>query len=279
LSNLLIKEFNGNQVHTFVWNGKPCWIANEIVSLFDYADASATISQCIQSEKFDPAIEYDVLRGEELKAFKEMVTQVIASTEGDDGVTTNSLVTSLKFVPQLTIFYEDGLYGFLQYTDKPEGIQFRKWVRRDVIPEIRQTGAYVADKVSNKVVSMTEYQKMLIKAKEDAISVQKANMLLKIANGYNGTYRQVLESHATKIITGEHLLPLPVLEQKTYSATEIGEILGITAHKVGVLANKYNLKTEEYGKLFHDKSRYSSKEVETFRYYENVITTLKDLLI
>ena len=38
-------------------------------------------------------------------------------------------------------------------------------------------------------------------------------------------------------------------------------MLGISANKVGSLANKHNLKTDEYGKLFHDKSRYSSIEV------------------
>ncbi|OFU01736.1 antirepressor, partial [Clostridium sp. HMSC19D07] len=39
----------------------------------------------------------------------------------------------------------DGLYGFLQYTDKPIGVQFRKWLRREVLPSIRQTGAYITN--------------------------------------------------------------------------------------------------------------------------------------
>ena len=40
--------------------------------------------------------------------------------------------------PSVIIFYEDGLYGFLQYTNKPIGIEFRKWLRRDIIPQLRQ---------------------------------------------------------------------------------------------------------------------------------------------
>ena len=55
-------------------------------------------------------------------------------------------------------------------------------------------------------------------------------------------------------------------------------MLGISANKVGRIANEHNLKTEQYGKLFHDKSQYSSKEVETFRYYESVVPVLKDIL-
>ncbi len=47
---------------------------------------------------------------------------------------------------------------------------------------------------------------------------------------------------------------------------------------VGKLANAHNLKTEQYGKKFYDKSRYSNKEVETFRYYDEVIPQLKEIL-
>ena len=119
-----------------------------------------------------------------------------------------------------------------------------------------------------------------IEARLKNARAREANILLKISNNPNLSkeYVQVLQSKATEIVTGEKLLPLPVAERKTYSATEIGNELGITSTKVGILANKYNLKTEEYGKLFHDKSRYSSKEVESFRYYDNVIPVLAQIL-
>lgn len=120
-----------------------------------------------------------------------------------------------------------------------------------------------------------------IEARYNNSLVRKANLLLKIAKDnphLSSEYIQVLQSKATEIITGKAILPLPVAEEKTYSATEIGERLGISANKVGKLAKANNLKTEEYGKLFHDKSRYSNKEVESFRYYENVIPVLEEIL-
>ena len=67
-------------------------------------------------------------------------------------------------------------------------------------------------------------------------------------------------------------------EKKTFSATEIGKILGITAHKVGILANKHALKSDAYGKYFYDKSPNSNKQVETFRYYESAVEKFKELL-
>ncbi|MGJ0841548.1 ORF6N domain-containing protein [Clostridium tertium] len=119
-----------------------------------------------------------------------------------------------------------------------------------------------------------------IEARLKNARAREANILLKICNNPNLSkeYVQVLQSKATEIVTGETLLPLPVVERKTYSATEIGQELGISKNKVGTLTNKYNLKTDEYGKLFHDKSKYSNKEVETFRYYDNVIPVLAEIL-
>ena len=85
------------------------------------------------------------------------------------------------------------------------------------------------------------------------------------------------------ITTAETALGFPInyrpqLEQKTYTATQIGEQLGISANKVGKLTNAHNLKTEKYGIYVLDKARGHSKQVETFRYYDNVIPVLKSIL-
>lgn len=147
--------------------------------------------------------------------------------------------------------------------------------RFEQMKEVITTGKVKTVKVDN---SLKEKE---IEARYNNSLVRKANLLLKIAKDnplVSDEFKKVLQSKATEIITGQAILPLPVAERKTYSATEIGQELGISANKVGSLANKYNLKTEEYGKLFHDKSKYSNKEVETFRYYDNVIPVLAEIL-
>ena len=70
----------------------------------------------------------------------------------------------------------------------------------------------------------------------------------------------------------------PLIEQRTYSATEIGEILGISANKVGRIANEHGLKTDELGMLYLSKSEYGPKQVETWRYYEKAIDKFKSIL-
>ena len=130
MNNIIIKEFDDTKIYIFMWNGKPCWIANQVVSLFNYAHVPTTIGQCIDKEEFEPGIEYEFLTGEKLREFKALVKSL---------VNFNLISPNTR---NLTIFYEDGLYGFLQYTDKPIGFRFRKWIRREVIPEIRKTGSY-----------------------------------------------------------------------------------------------------------------------------------------
>ena len=158
--------------------------------------------------------------------------------------------------------------------------EFQKWLAVEVIPSIRKTGNYSSENKNKTKQVDNSLKEKEIEARLKNARAREANILLKISNNPNLSkeYVQVLQSKATEIVTGEKLLPLPVAERKTYSATEIGNELGITSTKVGILANKYNLKTEEYGKLFHDKSRYSSKEVESFRYYDNVIPVLAEIL-
>lgn len=118
----------------------------------------------------------------------------------------------------------------------------------------------------------------LTKAKLKEVELARYNALLALSEKYTGDYHDVLVAHATKELTGQFLLPLPEAGKLTLSATEVGERLGVSAQKIGSIANKFNLKTEEYGKWFVDKSRYSDKQVETFRYYENVLPVMKAIL-
>jgi len=110
---------------------------------------------------------------------------------------------------------------------------------------------------------------------------RKANALLKIANDPLTTKerKKALLAKATEILTGtKEIKTLPQPIKKTYSATEIGKKLGISSNKVGRLANAHNLKTPEFGMFFKQTLAKNDKEVEDFKYYENVIPVLQSLL-
>ena len=91
-------------------------------------------------------------------------------------------------------------------------------------------------------------------------------------------YRYILQAKSAEALNGGvPVLPLQEVERKTYSATEIGAMFGVSANKIGKLANKHNLKTDAYGKLFYSKSEHSVKEVETWRYYDSVIPVFEKI--
>ena len=106
-----------------------------------------------------------------------------------------------------------------------------------------------------------------------------ASTYLKLAKIENisDTYKSILVAKSAEVLAGTEILPLPKAD-KTYTAEEIGKMLGISANKVGRLANNHNLKTDEYGVLVHDKAKHSNKEVPSFRYYECVIPAIKSLI-
>lgn len=83
-----------------------------------------------------------------------------------------------------------------------------------------------------------------------------------------GPARQVIFAKIINPIAGSEVIGLPILTEHHYSASDVGGRCGITAAMVGRIANKNGIKTAEYGEFFLDKSPYSSKEVEAFRYNE-----------
>ena len=166
------------------------------------------------------------------------------------------------------IINESGLYTLILRSEKKEATPFRKWITHDVLPSLRKTGSYSINQTPKE-----------LELKEKEIQLKTAEFLNNMADGILiPEYKQILNAHATKVLTGDFLLPLPAAGEITYSATEIGKMLGVSANMVGRLTKKHNLRTEEYGKVFYDKSKYSSKEVETFRYYIKVIDILKNIV-
>lgn len=87
--------------------------------------------------------------------------------------------------------------------------------------------------------------------------------------------QQTVYASLINSVANEEVVPYPVLEDKTLTAGEVGEILGISANKVGRIANANGLKTAEYGISVLDKSKYSDKQVPSFRYNQHGIDAIR----
>ena len=169
----------------------------------------------------------------------------------------------------MQIINEPGLYTLVLGSRKPEAKAFKRWVTHEVLPTIRKTGSYKTPKQSS------DREKAMLKNAQ----ARSAKLWLEIAKNTGiQTYKDVCNAYAAKELAGEDVLPLPKVQEKSYSATDIGKMLGVSKAKIGALANKNNMKCDEYGSWFHDKSPYSGKEVETFRYNSKAIEKFRSLL-
>lgn len=131
----------------------------------------------------------------------------------------------------------------------------------------------------NLSIKQKRAEAMFMNAQARLINAETRRLvILQKEKGLSQVAVDALTVKAMECITGQNLGDNLPKTEKTYSASEVGNALGISANKVGKLANAYGLKTEEYGVFVMDKSRYSSKEVTSFRYNEKGKAKIREIL-
>lgn len=126
---------------------------------------------------------------------------------------------------------------------------------------------------------LTESQEKRYAVMERNAKIKEAALWAKLAADSNGTYKEICRAYAANTLAGREVLTLPQVAERTYTATDVGKLLGVSANRVGKIAKAHNLKTDEYGNWYHDKAKNCSKEVEVFRYNEHGIDKIRQCLV
>ena len=147
---------------------------------------------------------------------------------------------------------ESGLYSLILSSKLRKAKEFKRWVTSEVLPSIRKTGGYNANQ--NDVYKAKRLEVMMMNAKARIMKEENKKLELMIKNP---NFKSIA---------------------KTYSASEVGVMLGVSANKIGRLATANDLKTEEYGDWFKETINDGSKEVSSFRYNEKGVEKLRELL-
>lgn len=232
------KDFG--QIRTVLRQGEPWFVAADVCKVLGHTNPTVALQMLDEDEKA-----------------KQSLGQVSVN-----GVMQNR---------ESNIVSEAGLYQLVIRSNVPGAKSFKRWITHEVIPSIRKTGSYSA---GNDIKAMRA-EAMMRNAK-----TREANLWLKFAAVLDSRpHKQLCASYGTQVLTGgQRVLPLPEVE-KTYSAEEVGAMLGgLSGQKVGRIATKHGLKVPEYGRLTLDKSRYSNKEVETWRYNEAGVEALRQIV-
>lgn len=116
------------------------------------------------------------------------------------------------------------------------------------------------------------------RARAIKMEVEAMSLALSFMPKLSDVAKQTAMARAVNDAAGIELLPLPKIEEHYHSAGEVGEMLGVSAQKIGRIANANNLKTDEFGIYVMDKSAHSSKQVEAFRYNAEGVKALRHLI-
>ena len=117
---------------------------------------------------------------------------------------------------------------------------------------------------------------------EENAKTKQAQLLFKVATGTaSNSARERIFAHIATELTGEKFMP--ELREEEFSAQEVGDKLGITANKVGRIANILDLKAEQpgenqFGRWAMSKSKYSNKEVAQWLYYQAGVNEINKYL-
>ncbi|WP_272687794.1 BRO-N domain-containing protein [Providencia sp. PROV079] len=166
---------------------------------------------------------------------------------------------------------QSDMFRLIMRSNLPSAENVQDWVCEQVLPSIMETGSYSIKKSQS---GLPEYRQ----ARTLKMSVDAITNLFDLMPNLSNEAKQCAAANIVNPIVGFEAVPLPVLEQKYYSAGEVGEMLEVSANKIGRIANKNGLKTDEFGKFFLDKSAHSSKQVEAFRYNDNGISALRHII-
>ncbi|WP_238162719.1 Bro-N domain-containing protein [Cohnella sp. AR92] len=122
MNQLQVFNFNNAQVRTIEKEGQPWFVLKDVA---------------------------DVLEIGHVPALRQRLS--------DDVVSNYPIHDSLGRQQETTIINEDGLYDVILESRKPEARAFRKWITSEVLPTIRKTGSYTADKPKSQAELLLMY--------------------------------------------------------------------------------------------------------------------------
>ncbi|MEK3838694.1 phage antirepressor [Paenibacillus sp. FSL R7-0128] len=131
--------YSNQEVRSTVINGEPWFVAKDVCDVLELTNSRMAIDRLDEDEKG------------------------VSSTD------------TLGGKQNVTIVNESGLYSLILGSRKPEAKQFKRWITHEVIPSIRQHGAYMTPSTIEKVLTDPDF---IIQMANQMKTEQEKNRLL-----------------------------------------------------------------------------------------------------
>ncbi|MFA4944423.1 MAG: BRO family protein [Lentisphaeria bacterium] len=137
----LVHEFEGKDVTTFLYKGRPAWVARELGEVLGYADGGKALVTMLTREwanEVQEGPDFRFVNGAELSDLKKLLELGVSHTP-------SSQVRSRPIpihAPSAVILFEPGLHLVLLKTDKPAGKRLRRMLVDVVLPQLVRDGKF-----------------------------------------------------------------------------------------------------------------------------------------
>lgn len=250
---------NDAVVTPYLFDGVLYFIAKDVGAALGYANDGLKLTDRITGEWADEFIEgtdYRVLRGKNLSEFKALMR-----------LTPQNGVSRARSLLLLT---ESGVNLVCMKTNKPTGVQMRRWLAGDLLPTLRRGDvdgvlraagheAPKPDAISEKGRIALDRERRLMK-REERLRAETLMKLLAMSS-MGQQQRDVLLAHAASDVTGVPVVPMLPKEEKRWRLPSefIGEIERDTGFTSGV--GHLGKLTKKAG-LTNDRESYDAALVE-----------------
>jgi hypothetical protein len=116
------------------------------------------------------------------------------------------------------------------------------------------------------------------KAKAINMQLSNAQKIYELLPHLGDSSRQVIAASLVNPVAGYDVIPLPKIENKLYTTTELAKELEMTGAMLGRLANMNGMKSDEFGEYRLSKSQHSDKQVEQWFWNESGRLAMRDIV-
>lgn len=159
----------------------------------------------------------------------------------DEGVRQTHTLPTSGGLQSMTIVSEAGMYEVVIRSDKPQAVDFRRWITSEVLPSIRKHGGYLTEQKIEEALT-----------DPDTI-IQLAQTLKREQQA-----RKAIESYAKGLEPKADAFDAFMDADGTYSVGNVAKMLGFSQNKLfdmlrgnGVLISKGAMRNTPYQKYMH----------------------------
>jgi prophage antirepressor-like protein len=267
---VITHNFNNTAITTYIFEGRPCWIALEVGRAIGYSGNGKGLVDQLRDEWSAEMVEgqdFAVLTSDRLKSFQDL------TKEG--GYSPPSSAN------QITVLYETGMWLVLVKTRRPAGLALRRFLVEQVLPQVARDGRYLPEREVTQQGVMVENEHAIrlrdLEYRERELDMRirqgKAAALVTLVDSLpylTDDIRQAYRVKAAEEITGQNLSLLlpPAADSLSWeSPTQIGERLGVSANTVGKAITALGLRgAEGLSRAITNKALHSDRTVVSYLY-------------